>query len=161
MNTIICYASKTGTTKHCAEKLKTLLHSAELCDLTKERPDIAAYDCIIIGGSIRMGHLHKRAKKFIEKNKELLLQKKIAFFICNGFIEQAETFLLQNIDKLLLEHAICAASFGGELDFTRMKGLDKFVAKAVSNSIQNQPEAQPKVNERSIEEFAKVLLETE
>lgn len=158
MRTVICYASKTGTTEKCAKKLQKLLKEADLCNIEKQKLDLSLYECIIVGGSIRMGHLHKAAKNFIKSNKSILLEKKTAFFICNGFPEQAESFLMQNIDKELLEQAVCAASFGGEVDLTKMKGMDKFIAKAVMNSLKNNPEATPKVNEESIKEFAEILL---
>lgn len=157
MKTIICYASKTGTTEKCAEKLKAIIGKAEICDIGKDSPNLSEYDCIIIGGSIRMGHLHKAARKLIQKNKNLLMTKKIAFFICNGFPEQTESFLLQNIDQSLLEHAVCSASFGGEVNLGILKGMDKFIAKAVMNMMRNTPDAKPEINEDSIREFAQML----
>ena len=156
MKTAVCYATKTGTTEKCANRLKELLPEADLFNIEKDSPDLSKYDCIVIGGSIRMGHLHRAAKKLIQGNKSLLMTKKYAFFICNGFPEQAENFFLQNIDKDLLEHSLCVSSFGGEVDLGKMKGMDKFIAKAVMNTIKN-PEERPQINENTIEEFAKIV----
>lgn len=159
MKTVICYASKTGTAKECAEKLKALLKDAVLCDIEKDKATLSEYDCIVVGGSIRMGKLHKATMEFIAKNKEIMKQKKYAFFICNGFPEQAESFLIQNIGQELLEDALCAASFGGKLELDKLKGMDKFIAKAVVNSTKGDESALPKIQEDSIKEFAAVLNE--
>ena len=159
MKTVICYGTKTGTAGECAKKLKALLPDAVLCDIEKDKVTLSEYDCIVVGGSIRMGQLHKAAKNFIVKNADLLKQKRCAFFICNGFLDQAEGFLIQNIDKELLEHALCAASFGGKLELEKLKGMDKFIAKAVTNSMKDNPDAVPKIHEENIREFAKVLMQ--
>lgn len=158
MKTVICYASKTGTTMECAKTLKNMIPGAVLCDIEKEKISLSEYDCIVIGGSIRMGRLHKAARKFIHENTEILKQKSYAFFICNAFLEQTEAFLIQNIGKEILEHALCATSFGGKIELEKLKGMDKFIAKAVGNGMKNNPEAIPKIQESNITEFASVIL---
>lgn len=161
MKTIICYATKTGTTRKAAEMLKEQLSDVTVCDLAKDKVDLAEYDCIIIGGSIRMGQIHKEAKKFIVENKDVLMEKKCAFFICNGFPEQVETFMMQNIDQELLSHAICAASFGGEMNLENLKGMDKFIAKAVTNSMKDKPQSVPKLLPENIKQFAEAVNEAQ
>lgn len=157
MKTVICYASKNGTTKECAELLKKQLPDAVVCNIEKDKADLSKYECIIVGGCIRMGKLYKPAASFIKTNRSVLLEKKCAFFICNGFPEQAENFLVQNIDRELLSHSICAASFGGRLDFSQLKGMDKFIAKAVSSGLKNDPHAIPQILPENIKEFAKAI----
>ena len=80
MNVLIAYASKTGTTAKCAKILKALVDDATLCDLTKEKPDLSQYNCVIVGGSIRMGALHKASKNFILRNKETADAKEMCIF---------------------------------------------------------------------------------
>ncbi len=157
MKTVIGYATKTGTTKKAAEMLAKQIEGAVLCDLEKETPSLDEYDCIIIGGSIRMGQLHKAAKKYITNNQTQLLEKKCAFFICNGFPEQATTFLVQNFGQELLSHSICASTFGGEMDINKLKGMDKFIAKAVANSMKDNPQAAPKLLTENIKKFAETV----
>lgn len=161
MKTVICYATKTGSTRKAAEKLAGYLGEATLCNLEKENVNLADYDCIIVGGSIRMGQLHKAAKKFVASHASELMEKKCAFFICNGFPEQAETFLVQGYGQELLTHSICAATFGGEMDLTTLKGMDKFIAKAVTNSMKDNPAAAPKMLEENIKEFAEAVKSAE
>lgn len=157
MKSVICYASKTGTTKKAAEMLKEQISDAVLCDLEKEKINVADYDCVIVGGSIRMGQIHKAAKKFVTDHMSELMEKKCAFFICNGFADQAETFLVQNFGQELLSHSICASSFGGELDVMNLKGMDKFIAKAVTNSMKDNSQAIPKLLPENIKQFAEAV----
>ena len=157
MKTVICYATKTGTTRKGANELAGYLQDVTVIDIEKNSVNLSEYECIIVGGSIRMGQMHKAAKKFIQAHKEELLHKKCAFFICNGFPEQAETFLIQNIGQELLSHSICATTFGGEMELERLKGMDKFIAKAVSNSMKDNPVAAPKMLSENIKQFAEAL----
>ena len=157
MKTAICYATKTGTTKECAELLRKQLPDAVLCNIESEKITLDNYDCIIVGGSIRMGKLHKVAAKFIAENKSALMNKKCAFFICCGFPDQAEAFLVQNIDKELRAHSVCAASFGGKMDLDKLSGMDKFIAKAVGNSMKNDPNKVPKILPENIKQFAEAV----
>ena len=157
MKTVICYATKSGTTKECAEILKKQLPDAVLCNIETEKADLSKYDCIIVGGCIRMGKLYKPAAKFIQENRTVLMDKKCAFYICNGFPEQAEAFLVRNIDKELLSHSVCATSFGGKMDLDKLKGMDKFIAKAVGNTMKNNPDAVPKILTENIKQFVDAL----
>lgn len=158
MKTAICYASKSGTTKECAELLKKELPDSVLCNLESDKVNLDKYDCFVVGGSIRMGKLHKAAVKFINDNKSALMDKRCAFFICCGFPDQAEVFLMQNIDKELLSHSVCAASFGGKLELEKLTGIDRFIAKAVSNSVKNDPTKTPKILTENIKQFAQTLI---
>lgn len=161
MKTVICYASKTGTTEKAARKLAEYLEDVKIINLEKEDVDLNNFDCIIIGASIRMGQIHKAAKNFIIEHREDLINKKCGFFICNGFPEQAETFLIQNIGQELLSHSICASSFGGELDVNRLKGMDKFIAKAVINSTKDNPRAIPQLLIDNIKQFSEAVNEAQ
>lgn len=157
MKTIICYATKTGATRKAAEKLAHYIEGATICNLDREKVNLSDYDFVIVGGSIRMGQLHKTVKKFITEHTKELLEKKCAFFICNGFPEQAETFLVQGYGQALLAHSVCAATFGGEMDLARLKGVDKFIAKAVTNSMKDNPAAAPKLLPDNIRQFAEAV----
>ena len=92
MKTVICYASKSGTARECAKKLKTLLSDAVLCDIEKEKATLSEYDCIVVGGSIRMGKLHKATANFIAKNKELLKERSVHFLYATDFLNRQKHF---------------------------------------------------------------------
>ena len=155
MKTVILYATKTGTTEKCAKLLAEKLEEATLVDLRKDTADLNQFDCIIVGGSIRIGTLNKFAKRFIEKNKEILKDKKTAYFICSASTEQLEEMFSRNISKDLLESAICYDTFGGEMDINKQKGIDKFIVKMVSK---NKDSKLPEILFDNIENFAKKIL---
>lgn len=157
MKVLIAYAGKTGTTEKCAKILKVLVDDSTLCDLTKERPDLDDYNCIVVGGSIRMGMLHKDAKRFIERNKEALKKKKCAFFICNCFKNQTQEYFENNIPFELREKALALSSFGGEINMDEYRGLDKVVMKAMENQLDENDAIHASTSSEAIQKFAEKL----
>ena len=152
MKTLIVYASKTGTTERCAEILGQNLKEATIINLTAiQNEDINKYDKIIIGSPIRMGMIHKKVKEFINKNTEILKNKKVAYFICCGFAENYKQYFEQNVSKELLEKATTYDTFGGELALEKQKGFDKFIVKMVSKNIAQDREI--KILNENIDRF--------
>lgn len=131
MKVLIAYASKTGTVEKCAKILKALVENSELCDLTKEKPELGQYTSIIIGGSIRMGTIHKSVKQFLSRNQETLRNKNCAYFICNCAVDQVKSLFKKNIPEDLLKKAVVTSSFGGEMNIDDQKGIDRLIAKAL------------------------------
>ncbi len=141
MKTLIVYASKTGTTEKCAGIIGQKLKDATIINLSaRQNEDVNKYDKIIIGTPIRMGMIHKKVKEFINKNVEILKNKKVAYFICCGFAENYKQYFEQNISKELLENAITYDTFGGEMILEKQKGFDKFIVKMVSKNIAQNKE---------------------
>lgn len=157
MNVLIAYAGKTGTTEKCAKILKALIGDAALCDLTKEKPDLSEYNCVVVGGSIRMGQLHKAARNFIQKNEETLKRKRCGFFICNCFPEQSRSYMEQNIPEELLKKAVVAESFGGELVLEDQKGMDQLITKLVAKRGTQRQKTQTHTSSEAMNKFAEKL----
>lgn len=132
---LIAYASKTGTTKECAERLAAQLPDALLCDLTRETRDPALFDTVIVGGSIRMGMLHRAAAGYLKTHEQALLSKRLGLFICNCFVDREAEMLKTAVPQGLLSHALCACSFGGRMDMSRQRGIDKLVCKMAAKSV--------------------------
>ncbi len=89
MQTLIVYASKTGTTEKCARILGQNLKDTTIINLTAtQNEDINKYDLIIIGSPIRMGMIHKKVKEFISKNMDQDKEIKILNENINRFIEK-------------------------------------------------------------------------
>lgn len=155
MNILIAYAGKTGTTQRCAKMLEQGLKNVTVINLVEETPDISKYDLIIIGGSIRIGILHSKAKKFIKDNKEKLLNKKTAYYICCGFSDGYKKYFETNIDKELLDKSIIYDTFGGEMDVNKQKGIEKFIVKMVNKTEQGKKEV--KILSETIERFINTI----
>ncbi len=157
MKSAIVYTSKTGTTKKCVDMLLERLDNAVSFDLEKESVDISKYDMVIIGSPIRIGMMNKNVKKFINDNEEILKNKKYAFFICCGFIDDYKRYYEENVGSELLEGAIFYDTFGGEMDIDKQKGFDKMVVKMVSKKIKNVSDI--KIFEDRIDSFVRVVSE--
>lgn len=150
IKTLIAFGSKTGTTKKCAQLLQVKLGFGDLLDLSKPVPNISGYGLVVIGGSIRMGKLNKDTDKFVKKNLELLKKKKTAFFICCGLENQSKKMLANVYPRELMDHAVAARSFGGELP------EKSFFARMISKS---SPERElPHIDETAIDGFAKNII---
>lgn len=156
MNTLIIYASKTGTTEKCANQINKQLKNSKIMNILNQNEDINRYDLIIIGTPIRMGRIDKKIKKFLLSNSETLKSKKVAYFICCGFNEKWRSYYKQNIPKDLLDSAIIYDTFGGEMDIQKQKGFDKFITKIVSKNIDKKKEI--KILNEHIDTFIKQLL---
>jgi len=153
MEILIVYAGKTGTTEKCAGILGQKLKTATIINLNAENADISKYDFVIVGSSIRIGMLHGKVKDFIKKNKETLLTKKAAYYICCAFPDQYKEYFEKGIPKQLLDSAITYNTFGGEMDISKQKGFAKFIVKMVSKTEERKKGA--KINYENIDEFVK------
>ncbi|HPF82556.1 MAG TPA: flavodoxin domain-containing protein [Bacilli bacterium] len=155
MKKLLVYTSKTGTTKKCTNMIKDSINNLTIIDLDKQNINIDDYDIILIGSPIRMGMISKKIKKFINNNYNILLTKKIAFFICCGFDENMETYYSQNIPKDLLAISFAHTSFGGEMEIEKQKGFDKFIANMVSK----KDDRKPSLNNSNIDSFITKIKE--
>ncbi|MCK6265582.1 menaquinone-dependent protoporphyrinogen IX dehydrogenase [Vibrio sp. ZSDE26] len=86
MKALFLHSSQDGQTKKILHYIEQEL-SLDECD-TKDIHqlgiiDFTQYDRILIGASIRYGHLNKKLYQFIEKNKSALDESKVAFFCVN------------------------------------------------------------------------------
>lgn len=133
MKTLIAYASKYGTTRDCAARLKELLGpDTELADLNAApKTDVSGYDRVVVGSSIYMGKLQKSARNFCKKNSAALQQKRVAFFVC-GFskMDEARQYMDRQIPEELLKGAEIG-HFGAEVRVDKAKSIDKFFLKKV------------------------------
>lgn len=155
MQIAIVYAGKTGSTEKCAKMLEQGLKNVIIIDVSRQEADISKYDLIVIGSSIRIGMLHKSIKKFINKNKEILKSKKTAYYICCGFPKNYKEYFENNISKELLDNAVIYDTFGGELEISKQKGIEKFIVKMVRKTSEGKGEI--RVLNENIDEFIEKL----
>lgn len=137
MKGLIVYQSKTSSTKKCADILKKELNF-DIKNIKEKDIDINKYDLIIIGSYIRMGMIDKNIKKFVNSNSERLLTKKCAYYLCCGNENNKEQYFSMNYPQSLMEKALVKETFGSQMDIDNLKGLDKFIVKAISKNPDNK-----------------------
>lgn len=132
----IIYTTKGGTTRECAELLSRELKGQDVtvADMS-EAPDLDMYDTVVIGFPIRAAKPAKAARKYIKANTDALLKKRVAYYMCCGFIDCAEEYAEKALPKELSERGVAVTCLGGSLDPTRFKGIDKMIVKAVRAEI--------------------------
>ena len=134
MKTLILYATKYGSTKHCASLLSDMLPGTIAVHQINEHVALSQFDRIIVGSPIRMGRVNNKIKNFCEKNKTFLLTKDVSLFLCCSFAEHAQNYFDTNFDRALLKHCTLKSCFGGILDPARLRGFDRFFIKAAAKS---------------------------
>lgn len=153
MKTAIIYATSHGCTDKCAQTLVTELETnIELFNIeTDQNLDLNNFKTIIIGGSIHMGSINKKIKKFIDKNIDELCKKDLGLFICCMYegkkaIEQFNDAFPEDLRNKALSHGF----FGGEFNFEKMNFFEKAIVKKVANVEQSVSN----INYTNIKEFA-------
>ncbi|MGL6199380.1 MAG: flavodoxin domain-containing protein [Lachnospiraceae bacterium] len=136
MKTMIAYASKSGATKECAGLINQKLHMCNIFDISKEAPSIDGFDTVIIGSGVRMGKLYKPVLTFIKKNEEILLSKRIAFYLCNAYPDTFQKAVEKNIPQKLIQAAVSVMSFGGKPPFTSSSSSDWLISTNVTAFMQ-------------------------
>jgi menaquinone-dependent protoporphyrinogen oxidase len=136
MKTLIAYVTSHGCTEGCALKLKSMLpEQSDLVNLKKDDiPDLAAYDAILVGGSIHVGRVQSAVRKFCSKNESVLSSKKLGLFLCcmeTG--EKGQQQFESAFPESLRRKAVARGIFGGEFRFEKMKGFEKWITKKVAH----------------------------
>lgn len=144
MKLLIAYATKTGTTRECAEKLGEYFsgHNVVIADLEKETPQVADFDVVVIGSHVRVGKIHKRVKQFVSDNEVVLANKKVGLYLCCCFSDAADDYFKKNFSETLLARSIANLCFGGEVKMERQRGLDKLIIKIAIHAIKSNNQDQ-------------------
>ena len=132
----IVYTTKGGTTRECAELLRRELsaYEVDISDMSESR-DLGDYDLVVVGFPIRMAKPCREARKYLKNNAAVLARKKVAYYMCCGFIDCAEEYAEKVLPLALSESALTVTCLGGSLDPARFRGIDKFVVKSVRAEI--------------------------
>ncbi len=138
MKILIAYTSKTGTSAECAEILASKLKDGNeiaLVDMKKQEAESASsFDTIVLGSSVRMGHISKELKNYIKSNREALSKIPCAVFLCCGFPDEFEEYVTREFPSDFAP-SYGFHCFGGELKPKKARGLDRFILKAMRRSI--------------------------
>lgn len=134
MKTLILYMTSHG----CAGKAADLLRESLPGDVTlvnlehADPPALENFDAVVIGGSIRIGRIQKKLRRFCDRNLGMLLTKRIGLYICCMYEhDKAREQLRSNYPEALVSHAMVTGTFGGELDFEAMNAVEKMIIRDV------------------------------
>ena len=140
-NILIIYSTTNGHTKIICERIKNFLidgNSVELVSLENaKKVDLYGFEKIIIGASIRYGKHSKELYKFINLNKNILDQKKNAFFSVNVVARKPEKNTAETnpyINKFLKISKWRPNKikvFAGKVDYPNYNFFDKYIIKLI------------------------------
>ena len=138
---LIIYSSTDGHTKIICERIKNFLTNSNLVELLSledsKKVDLSNFEKIIIGASIRYGKHSKELYKFINLNKNILDQKKTAFFSVNVVARKPEKNTAETnpyINKFLKTSKWKPnkiSVFAGKVDYPNYNFLDKYIIKFI------------------------------
>lgn len=155
MSTIIIYASSHGAAESSAHFLKDRLDSAAVFDLKKNKNvDIGPYATVIIGGSIHAGQVQRTIKRFLQKNEDTLLEKRLGLYLC--CMEEGDTAKEQFQNAFpasLRKHAAATGLFGGRFDFDKMT----FIERAIVKKVAGVTESVSKMDNAAMVRFAEAM----
>ena len=140
-NFLIIYSSTDGHTKIICERITNFLNNGNLVKLLSlddaKKIDISIFEKIIIGASIRYGNHSKELYKFINLNKNILDQKKCAFFSVNVVARKPEKNTAETnpyIEKFLKISKWKPKKIGvfaGKVDYPNYNFFDKYIIKFI------------------------------
>ena len=138
---LIIYSTTDGHTKIICERIKNFLTDGNLVELLSledsKKVDLSNFEKIIIGASIRYGKHSKELYEFINLNKNILDQKKSAFFSVNVVARKPEKNTAETnpyINKFLKiskwkPNKISV--FAGKVDYPNYNFFDKYIIKFI------------------------------
>ena len=138
---LIIYSTTDGHTKKICQRIKNFLTDENLVELlsleNSKKVNLSDFEKIIIGASIRYGKHSKELYKFINLNKNILDQKKCAFFSVNVVARKpekntAETnpYISQFL-KISKWEPNKIGVFAGKVDYPNYSFLDKYIIKFI------------------------------
>ena len=132
---LILYSTVDGHTKDICEYMAKKLNPNK--DITlgsmeeSEKYNLDQFNEIVIGASVRYGYHRKNVYEFISTNKEILNQKKTAFFSLNLTARKAEKntpetnpYIIKFLKKVEWEPSIKGV-FAGRLDYPSLDCANK------------------------------------
>ena len=138
---LIIYSTTDGHTKMICERIKNFLTDGNLVELLSledaKKVDLSNFEKIIIGASIRYGKHSKELYKFINLNKNILDQKKCAFFSVNVVARKPEKNTAETnpyINKFLKISKWRPNKikvFAGKVDYPNYNFFDKYIIKFI------------------------------
>jgi len=139
---LIVYSTTDGHTLKICQRLKEVIgkqsHAVQVVAMS-EQPDVdlAPFDKVVIGASIRYGKHQPRVHEFIRRNQQLLESKPSAFFSVNVVARKPEKNrpdtnpYMQKFLKQISWQPKTMAVFAGKIDYPKYKFLDRHMIRLI------------------------------
>lgn len=142
MSYLLLHSSTDGQTKKIvlkmAEQLRSLGRECDIRDLNAEQSfNLAAYDKVLVGASIRYGHFNKKLQRFVASHQSQLNSMKSAFFAVNltARKEGKNTVETNAYTRKFLEACpwkpTLKSVFAGALFYPRYKWFDRVMIRLI------------------------------
>ncbi|MDF2155037.1 menaquinone-dependent protoporphyrinogen IX dehydrogenase [Vibrio sp. CAU 1672] len=162
---LFLYSSREGQTKKIFRYIDKQLvdFDCELVDLHQaDMLDFSQYDKVMIGASIRYGHLNKKLYQFIERHLTQLEQGKVAFFCVNLTARKEEQgkdtpegsiYVRKFLKKSPWKPALIGV-FAGALYYPRYSWFDKVMIKFIMSMTGGETDTSKEVEYTNWEKVA-------
>jgi menaquinone-dependent protoporphyrinogen oxidase len=138
---LVTYASKYGSTGGVADAIGKELCSKEVATdvlLIKNVSNISSYQAVVIGSAIYMGKWMSEAVDFVKKNKDILRQVPVAYFLACMTLshptEEKRAEVLAYMDPIIKAvpeiKPVGIGTFAGALDYNNLSWLNKKILKS-------------------------------
>ena len=138
---LVIYSSTDGHTRTICERIKNFLNDGNLVELLSlenaKNIDLSNFEKIVIGASIRYGKHSKDLYNFIKLNKDILDQKKCAFFSVNVVARKPEKNTpetnpyIKKFLKISKWKPNKLRVFAGKVDYPNYNLIDKYIIKFI------------------------------
>lgn len=139
---LILYSTIDGHTRTICLRLQAILeHAAHQVRVqaleAASEVDLAAFDRIVIGASIRYGKHRPNVREFIQRHHALLQQKQGAFFSVNAVARkpgkatpQTNPYVRKFLNGISWQPAAVAV-FAGKIDYPKYKFVDRTIIRLI------------------------------
>ncbi len=133
MKTLICYATKKGTTLKCSRLIADKTEDYILIDIKDTKGIVLEdYERIYIGTPVYFGRINKRIAKFIESNKNTLSKTDLRIFTVGMDDKNIKETRKRNFPQEILDSAIIKY-VGGAYNFENMNFLERFIVRKIGS----------------------------
>jgi menaquinone-dependent protoporphyrinogen oxidase len=145
----------------CAEKAALIFREMSLNEVVlvnlrnQTPPPLEDFKTVIIGGSVHMGSVQGKIRKYCDDNEKILLEKRLGLYLCH--MQEGRTAARQFSEAFsepLREHAVAKGLFGGEFNLEKMDKYEKMLVKKTSGVDRTVT----KINLQAIEGFGRVIF---
>ena len=137
MRILVAYAGKNGSTQTCVNRLRDALKGKDVTVVCLERETVepSDFDLVVFGSSVYFGKMRPAARKFLAEYENVLLQKRLALFLCCALEEEYDYYCKKFFSPFLREQAFQLLYFGGSLKTDGLSFFDKLAVRAIRSSL--------------------------